>query len=164
MARLKVSSLALALGALLLTGAGCLPWPVSLVQKAVNKAMDKGESSDYSDEYYDDYYSDDYYDSVTEVSLPSNFPSDVPVYDGSITSATNDSAGVWLTVETYDYPDSVVSWYQYELDYEGWSEEGRYDEDGVTTLIYTKGSDMLGVAIEESGDKTYITLTVQPTY
>jgi hypothetical protein len=144
--------------ALPLLGAGCLP--VSILRSAIEGATkDDAEevSADYGDDTVD--YSDDYA-AEESVTVPTDFPYDVPLYEnGTVVSADTDATSAWATVVTDDDLTSVSLWYQSELSYKGWEYAAAEDEDGVSTTLYTQGTNSLGLALSESEGMVVINIT-----
>ncbi len=100
-------------------------------------------------------------------SLPSEFPSDFPIYPGSkITgsfSTTGDkgSKGTSVVWETGDAASKVGEWYKTELPKAGWTVVTTYSQGDSTTLTFEKGnySGFIGVTKGSEG-KTTISVTV----
>jgi len=57
------------------------------------------------------------------VELPAGFPSDVPVYDGTITTAWEDAegGGYQFAISTADSVPDVIDWYKGKLTDAGWT-------------------------------------------
>ena len=57
------------------------------------------------------------------VELPAGFPSEVPVYDGTITTAWEDAeaGGYQLAISTKDSVPDVIDWYKGKLTDAGWT-------------------------------------------
>jgi hypothetical protein len=104
------------------------------------------------------------------VSLPSGFPSDVPIYKPStIRLAVKAKDGAYnVTFTTKDDVNKVNSWYETELKKQGWTESGSggFSFGVGTTQTLTKGNQELLYVIygdkNQYGDqeKTSVSLTV----
>lgn len=113
-------------------------------------------------------------DTVTmgeDVKLPSDFPSDVPIYeDATISSAyslgSEDSYSAGLT--STDDLDVISAYYESEMDKQGWTIEydSTYAGEGTTTASYTATKDSrtmsIGIYDFEEGEVT-ISISVSPS-
>lgn len=104
------------------------------------------------------------------VSLPSGFPSDVPIYKPStIRLAVKSKDNAYnVTFTSKDSPESINQWYESELSKQGWSSANSSSIDlGVgKTQSFTKGDQQLVYVIYgdktqySSDEKTMVSLTV----
>lgn len=104
------------------------------------------------------------------VSLPSGFPSDVPIYKPStIRLAVKSKDNAYnVTFTSKDSPETINQWYESELSKQGWSSANSSSIDlGVgKTQSFTKGDQQLVYVIYgdktqySSDEKTMVSLTV----
>lgn len=104
------------------------------------------------------------------VSLPSGFPSDVPIYKPStIRLAVKSKDNAYnVTLTSQDSPETINQWYESELKKQGWSSANSSSIDlGVgKTQSFTKGNQQLVYVIYgdktqySSDEKTMVSLTV----
>jgi hypothetical protein len=100
--------------------------------------------------------------------LPEDWPSDMPVYDGTITGSssfsTPEGMSMTVTIETSDSADDVLAFYNAELQSEGWTEDFSADtsEGGerAVSLVVSKDDRNGTVAISEEGGTTFVGVTV----
>jgi hypothetical protein len=100
--------------------------------------------------------------------LPEDWPSDMPVYDGTITGSSSFSTpegdSMTVTIETGDSVDDVLAFYQAELQSDGWTEDFVADSsDGgerAVSLVVSKGERNGTVAINEDEGTTFVGVTV----
>ncbi len=100
--------------------------------------------------------------------LPEGWPSDMPVYDGTITGSssfsTPEGMSMTVTIETADSADDVGSYYQAELQSEGWTEDFSADSsDGgqrSVSMVVSKDDRNGTVAINEEDSTTFVGVTV----
>jgi hypothetical protein len=90
------------------------------------------------------------------VSIPSDFPTDVPVYDDAAVIATSQKAeGVSLQFTTTDSAAEVIAWYKAQLDDWKVVVEGnftgaaivQFEKDGVQIAVSTSGNDELTTVV-----------------
>jgi hypothetical protein len=93
-----------------------------------------------------------------EVSLPSGFPSDVHVIDGTIKSAVTikENESYTITVETSKSIAQAKSDYETELKADGWTVSASVDLTNVSSLSAEKGNRTVSVVISESEGKTMV--------
>lgn len=108
------------------------------VEKAVEQQTDGNVDLDLNDGQIS--YTDNEGNKVQygqNVSLPSDFPKDIPVYKGStiLTTATT-SEGSYISLQTTDSATDVLAWYETEL--KGWTKEESFDMQGLSARTFTK--------------------------
>jgi hypothetical protein len=103
------------------------------------------------------------------VSIPSGFPSDVPIYEPSdVIAAAKVKEGYAVSLLTKDSVDKVSAYYQKELKAKGWvsgDSNGEFNFNGGSVSTFEKGSNTLGVIIAsdtKTNNSTSITLTTGP--
>lgn len=89
------------------------------------------------------------------VEIPSNFPSDVPLYSGATimgvtVSEQEGDAGSWLSFTTKDTLAVVIEWYSATLLTDGWTSQGSYSVQGTEMRIFNKGDITLTVSAAAS--------------
>ncbi len=90
--------------------------------------------------------------------VPDNFPKDFPLYPGAkVSSALSGSEagnnnGFWLTMETGDALDKVVSFYKSQLETSGWTTTGTYASGDTTNYAVEKGTWSGSVAATRASD------------
>lgn len=96
------------------------------------------------------------------VGVPSDFPSDVPVYDGVVRAAITTPEGHSVTIETLDAPQKVLDFYQKELEGDGWVKEVSVSTADGGTYGAKKGERTVQVIAAKQGDQgdaTIVSLT-----
>jgi hypothetical protein len=104
------------------------------------------------------------------VSLPSGFPSSMPIYPGAniYTASKNNGTDYYVAATTSDSFDKVNSYYKAQLVSNGWTIESSSDisesDGGKGTYIKASTSELIGtISIQTGSDsKTVITITVNP--
>jgi len=101
-----------------------------------------------------------------DLKLPSEFPSDVPIYGGVKVSAvsTNKNEGsANATMTSEDAKDKVLKWYEDKMKSDGWEEKSNSTINNVDFREYTKGKAKLALSVwpnEDGGKKgTFITVS-----
>lgn len=100
------------------------------------------------------------------VEVPSDFPSDVPIYDnGTVVGVTvtreGDSQGSWISFTTSDSAAVAVEWYAERLVAAGWTQQASYSVQGSEMRSFAKGDATITVSAgsDESSDyETVITV------
>lgn len=78
------------------------------------------------------------------VSLPQNFPQDIPIYqEGVIISALNRKGQTEVSMSTDDSRDAVLVFYANRLREQGWSLAKEQEENQIDRLLYQKGERFL---------------------
>ena len=96
------------------------------------------------------------------VKLPSDFPKDVYIIDGTIKMAISDQAtgGQTISIETNKSVSEVSSTYQEKLKSDGWKITGTMNFGEASNVIAEKDNRTVTVAINKSDDKTTVTIGV----
>jgi hypothetical protein len=95
--------------------------------------------------------------------LPSDFPTDIPVYPGatilgSVTGSATEG-GVFVSLNTTDSMDDVKAFYDSKLAENGWTAEGTTTLGTIIHYSETKGSQRLAVTLTPYSDsEVHITL------
>jgi hypothetical protein len=104
------------------------------------------------------------------LSVPSGFPSDVPIYPNSkivLSTKTNNSEYA-VTFTNSDPKSKISEYYKIQMESNGWIMENNSDStEGGTLNIgdissYTKGLNRASVVLSQSNDKTTAVITVAP--
>ncbi|MFC1686991.1 hypothetical protein ACFL0L_00220 [Patescibacteria group bacterium] len=99
-----------------------------------------------------------------DVSLPSGFPSDVHVYDGTITAASTTGDDFFVvSVQTSDSPSTVKNKYETELADDGWEVTSTLTLPTGITLGAEKGNRYVTVSAGEEDGDTFVTIGVSST-
>ena len=102
----------------------------------------------------------------SSTELPSEYPDDVPYYQGTIINAQYSNlpelsfSTCMLVIETEDQPQEVLNFYKQNFSSLGWSQifEMTDPETDMQTLLFTKGEDQqVTVAVEVKEGITSIT-------
>jgi len=101
----------------------------------------------------------------TSDKLPSNWPSDVPVYPGakvtaSVAGAGDQANGNYASLESSDAVAAVIAWYKKEVPGAGWTVETDAMISGSLMLSATKGERALSVTVTDEDGKVAIGLVV----
>lgn len=93
-----------------------------------------------------------------QVSLPSGFPTDVYVVDGTIKSAVTTVAGqaYILSIQTTKTVSEVKSLYETELVADGWTITANATIEGSASLLADKGNRSVTVGISPNTDGTTV--------
>lgn len=99
------------------------------------------------------------------VELPSDFPSDVPVYSGAtVTGKTTSTDGSTVSFSTDDSVSKVSSFYKKELEDEGWTEISTYESTDSIVLSYEKDEQQLSLSIYgDSSGTSFVIIYDLPT-
>ena len=94
------------------------------------------------------------------VSLPDNFPKDVPVYKGAkVLTSISSKEGMSVTLQTTDAVAKVAEFYKTQMAAQGWQSEASLDTGHQTMLNYKKEARTAAVIIMADQDGgTTITL------
>jgi hypothetical protein len=97
-----------------------------------------------------------------EVSLPSEFGSDLPAYPGAVAqSAIETTAGIAIAaLESDASADDIIDFYREQLSNNGWSIEGTSDLGRGSLLTATKGERRAMVNAEDMDEGTRFTLSL----
>jgi len=106
------------------------------------------------------------FESGENVSLPSGFPSDVYVVDGTVTSATSSAEDAYtVTIETSKSVNAVKELYESKLASDGWDISMTMTFEDSATLGGEKDDRTVTVSIGEDSDgKTFVILGVGKSY
>lgn len=102
------------------------------------------------------------FESGENVKLPSNFPADIYIIDGTIKVAVTDQAGEGQTVsiETDKSVEEVSALYQEKLKSFGWEIAGTMNFGESATIVAEKDNRSVSVVVIRSDDKTTVSITV----
>lgn len=152
--------LPLSLFSLIFLGGGCLNFAAETAIEQQIKS-DTGESADVDIENDNITYTDEETKGKvsvgTDISLPSDFPSDFPVYDGDLTiiSAANvPQEGVTLSFTSQDSLQEIITWYEQKLTSAGWVRDQEFDLQGRQMRSYTKEDLRMVISIDEDAGVT----------
>lgn len=157
-----------------LLSTGCKSPGEKLAEKATEKMLEtaggEGTDVDIDSETGEMTIKSEGTEITSSAKLPSDWPSDVPVYtgatvSGSFSSSSEGQFGGWVNLTTPDSADKVKTWYADELLKEGWEEEGNFSSssDGLdsTMISYTKSERSLLISMgQDSADTNLTTLTL----
>lgn len=95
------------------------------------------------------------------IKLPSDFPKDIYVIEGTIKAAIYDQArgGQTISIETDKSMDEVYSLYQEKLKSDGWKITGTMAYGDVSSVVAEKDNRTASVIISKSDNKTTVTLS-----
>lgn len=95
------------------------------------------------------------------VSLPSGFPDDVHVIDGTIKVATTveENSGYSVTINTAKNATDTKSEYERELAADGWTITGTVSFGATTTISAAKGNRVMSVGIYETDGQVQVYVT-----
>jgi len=97
-----------------------------------------------------------------DIKLPSDFPKDVYVYEGTIKAAikSNDKNGYTISIETDKAVSDIKAAYEEKLPVDGWKITGTMDFGTSASLAAEKDNRTVSVIIGLSDEKASIVLTV----
>ena len=85
------------------------------------------------------------------LTIPDDFPKDVPVYPGAsvkgIVTSKEGGASYTLTLMSKDTNAKVIAWYQDKMKSDGWTEEASMSATGYETRSYQKDSLSIGLNV-----------------
>lgn len=92
------------------------------------------------------------------VTIPADFPKDVPVYPGSkaasvVISSSGDKSSS-LSLKSSDDSAKVVKWYEDTLKAQGWTQEQTMTAAGVDLRNYKKDGVQLSVTVTSGGEES----------
>ncbi len=140
----------------------------SVLSKATGGKVDV--NSDDGSMQFKDNKTGDTFGFGENIKIPSDFPSDVYLYDGAkpasvITSRKDNTANITLT--TADDSEKVTQWYEAKYKAEGWTEESSSAINNLEYREYTKDNKKVALSIwpNSSDEKpgTMITLGYSQT-
>ncbi|MEI7741925.1 MAG: hypothetical protein WCJ29_05510 [bacterium] len=166
---LKKPLVAIALGSLVLFGFGCKSPSQMIAEKAtegyINSQLgDKGKV-DLSGNNLNFENGENRVAYGENVSLPKDFPTDIPVYTGlKINMATvskTENAATSLLATSTDAQSKVSEWYQKELESKGWAKDSDANSSAGMYLSYKKDLRTLTLGIVGNEENTTVTLVVE---
>ena len=96
-----------------------------------------------------------------QAELPHGFKGMIPVYPGAKILMGMDSAdGSHAVLETGDAPKAVIDHYRKAMEGKGWSVQTETTHGTGAMVHLTKGDQFLQVAVDRSGQKTTVALTL----
>jgi hypothetical protein len=95
------------------------------------------------------------------VSVPSLFPKDVPMYKGHVVVATQSGDAFQVMVETQDEPEAAFGFYSKRLASNGWKIESETRSDNLVTLTAVKNGRSCSVVASRFQDEGDQTTTIQ---
>lgn len=98
------------------------------------------------------------------VSIPVNFPDDVPLYPNAQTRSVsyNPEQGLYgfLVLVSKDSVEDVMGWYSDQASKNGWTQNGSFNSDGVFMEIFTQDNRTLNISTAPAEDEAdFTTLT-----
>lgn len=96
------------------------------------------------------------------VEIPSDFPKDVPVYQGAKIQMALKEAGHTLRLTSSDSVDKITEYYKKEVAGQGWTEDtvvSQGNPQPMSMLGYKKDKRILSIVITKEEDGTGVTLT-----
>ena len=136
----------------------------AVVQQAVNQASGGKASVNLDNNnviYKDQNGTVQYGDSVT---LPADFPKEIPIYAGTKVFSTAQSNGdTYLTLQSTDKIADVLAWYKSQLEGAGWTSTDSFDSQGTSARIYEKNGDKMTLTLSTPSDNsTMIAIGLEP--
>jgi hypothetical protein len=139
-------ALTLPLAALVLAGAGCGATTAVQTNPATGNVTYDGGAGEHGEV-------------GTNVQLPANWPSDVPMYAGAnIVSATTIAQGISVLFQSADAAATVSDWYQAQLTASGWTKKAEHDIGIQRVRVYEKADATLTVSSSTSDEGGSATL------
>ena len=164
-------ALALAATMVLVFGAGCTsPWQKKAAEETMEKALEQSSGQKVevdSDNNTTTITTDEGETTWGQAEIPSNFPSDVPIYPGANATFTHvgsaqDEESATASLETSDSVDKVAEWYKTEISKQGWSVQSTDSwgdgTDKYISYVATKDGRELSVGTAASEGITIITI------
>lgn len=158
------------LAALALTGLGCDTITNKITEKAtesiIENSIENNANGDVDVDFSDGTVNFKGEDGAEvsygqNLSLPSDFPSAVPLYkNGSIVSTSKTQEDAHYVMTTKDSSADVVAWFEAELS--GWTKESSFDGQGFSMRVYSRAEEKLTLSTGSSADsETSITVSYQ---
>lgn len=143
MKRLFVIALVLTV-AVMLAGAGCKSIQQQAAEKQAEKILEKATG-----------------ENIEVGSLPSDFPSDIPIYPGSsilTSSIDTETENAYATLQTDDSTSKVTEWYKSNLESKGWTVTSTSNFGEMNSIDFEKGNKWGSVSVASADGKTTISL------
>lgn len=148
----------LLLSVMTLVGFGCSSPQVSLTDSTVQDGTIRLNDNAVT---YEDKETGTQVQVGEQVTIPSNFPADVPIYDGDIAiiaSSVSQQGEGSLMFNTNTGVQEVSDWYQSVLKKDGWSQETNMNFNNKFFQTYKKNQVVISLGISTEGDVTQVTL------
>ncbi|MDZ7798663.1 MAG: hypothetical protein U5L76_03535 [Patescibacteria group bacterium] len=149
-------------GSLVLTGCGEEKVAEELTEKAIEDSTNGSAGVDVENDSVTVNTNGSSFSAGESVSLPSGFPSDVHVIDGTVKAATTITEGevYSVSVQTDTSVSDVADEYQEELANDGWDINMSLDIEGISSMTAEKDNRTVTVSIGEDEDegKTLVTI------
>jgi hypothetical protein len=148
------------LASLLLVGAGCgQTIAENVTERRINSELGTNGSVDIDDGTVNIKTNEGVFTTGSNVKLPADFPSEIPVYPGanvlSASTMAADNSGS-LVLSTPDKQDAVMAWYGDKLS--GWTKVGTNIYGAQTMVQYKKDEAEMTVMTGESDGMTSMTV------
>lgn len=96
----------------------------------------------------------------SDLKLPTDFPSVVPVYSGAkITATTTTKTDSTVTLTSSDAAADILTWYEGQLS--GWEKESAFDSEGYSMRTFKKGQETITLAVGSADETRSITIHYQ---
>ncbi len=140
---------------------GCGKVSEKAAEKAIEKSTNGAADVDLSTNSIRVNVNGSSWETGDSVSLPSGFPSDIYVVDGTIkvAYANTSDKGYTVSIETSKTPSEVQSTYNEKLTSSGWSIISTANYQGATSLQAQKDNRTISVGASSSDGKTTATIT-----
>jgi hypothetical protein len=146
--------------ALVLSGCGKTT-AEKITEKAIEKATNGQASVDYSTNTVTINTNTGSYQAGEHVTLPSDFPSDIYVIDGTLTSSSTDAPTKTFTISidtTKSFNDAKTLYAQKIVD-DGWTVSSTINYENTAGFIASKSNRNLTVSINNSSDKITVVIS-----
>lgn len=154
-----------------LAGLGCgQKVTEKLAEDQINRELDgQGEFAYTGDGWqYEDEETGTQVQVGENVSIPDNFPDDVPLYPGakarSVSYNPEQDLHGFVVLVTNDDVDTVMAWYADQASKNGWTQSGSFNMEGTQMLMFTQGDRAMNVSSapteEDDNYATMITVAV----
>jgi hypothetical protein len=151
----------IAIVAMALVVSGCKSTSEKAAEKAWEKATNGAADVDLDNNSVTINTNGGSYQAGENVTLPSNFPSDVYVIDGTLKAAMTQQTGnsFIVSVETSKSISQAKTVYEKEIVDDGWTITTNMTYGGTVTLMAEKSNRTLGVGVTEVDGKTTVNIS-----
>lgn len=88
----------------------------------------------------------------SDLSIPSDFPKEIPIYTNSKVQATSMSGNqALISLQSPDTAGVIVSWYESQLIAAGWKQESSLNMENFASRSYTKGNQTMALTVTGNG-------------
>ena len=151
----------IAIVAMALVVSGCKSTAEKAAEKSIEKATNGAADVDLDNNSVTINTNGGSYQAGENVTLPSGFPSDVYIIDGTLKAAMTQETGnsFIVSIETSKSVTQAKTSYEKEIADDGWTITTNMTYSGTVTLMAEKSNRTLGVGVSEVDGKTMVNIS-----